>query len=188
MSRRIRRVLARAVQVPNGADGPLCVQPIDQRRRQSFAGQRDRVNGRRQLASSEQLAQSGRDAVDERDLMAKSRVAEGEHVLDEHHPPPERQRHQDLEHGQVEAQRGRRSIPSRSSSVNVASAHAVSCATEPCSTITPFGIPVEPDVKSGARGHSARLRAEHSVARASCRGVGQEQLAVPEIGKRVERL
>ena len=38
------------------------------------------------------------------------------------------------------------SIPSRSSPANVSSAQVVSCATERCSTITAFGVPVEPEV------------------------------------------
>ena len=107
MGGRVRRVLGRAVQVPDGLDGGMRIQPVDERPRERLAGEGDGAHRGRQRIRLEQPAERRRDAVDEGDLVPEVRVAQGEDVVDEDDPAAQRQRRQELEDRQVEAERRR---------------------------------------------------------------------------------
>ena len=104
--RRVRGVLAGPVEVPHRLHRRVLVQAVDQRLGQRLAGQRDRGHAFGQRALAQQRAQRRGHAVDQGHGRVEAGVGEREQVGHEHDAAAQGERDQQLEHGQVERERG----------------------------------------------------------------------------------
>ncbi len=108
---RVGGVLRRAVGVDDPRSWRRRGEPLDQRRRHRLAPQVDRPHPGGEPAGAHQLGHHRRRAADQLHLGRGGERGEGQQVLDDEDPPSPGERSEDLEHRNVEADRGRRQGP-----------------------------------------------------------------------------
>lgn len=141
-------VLGRAVQVVHGPHVRLLIEALNEIWCECLPGEVDRLGSPGQSVVVQQFPCDRRHGVEQADRVevgtAVDQVERG--VFSERHRATAGERYEQLEHREVEADRGRGEDVGELLGAELAVGHVIMSTTWRCSIITPLGSPVDPDV------------------------------------------